>query len=72
MKTCLVTYESGMNVDQINDLFSRKNNRRSSKIILCECAVVTQHKLLVLDIRMPSTPFKNKIQVQGIIKWWNL
>ncbi|KAK9112514.1 hypothetical protein Scep_020033 [Stephania cephalantha] len=70
----IITFSSGHNKSQIDFLLTRKIDRkicRDRKVILCE-ALTTQHKLVVLDVKLTRRHNINKRVSDPRIKWWNL
>ena len=69
----LTTYKSGQHETQIDYILTRKRDRRAimnCKVIPGEC-VVTQHRLLVMDLRTGRHRKRKKVAVKKI-KIWNL
>ncbi|KAK9127965.1 hypothetical protein Syun_016762 [Stephania yunnanensis] len=70
----IITFSSGHNKSQIDFLLTRKIDRklcRDCKVIPGE-ALTTQHKLVVLDIKLTQRKNMNKRVSEPTIKWWNL
>ncbi|KAK9135506.1 hypothetical protein Syun_014836 [Stephania yunnanensis] len=70
----IITFSSGHNKSQIDFLLTRKIDRklcRDRKVIPGE-ALTTQHKLVVLDIKLTQRKNMNKRVSDPRIKWWNL
>ncbi|KAK9140474.1 hypothetical protein Scep_010155 [Stephania cephalantha] len=73
-ESLIITFSSGHNKSQIDFLLTRKIDRkicRDRKVILGE-ALTTQHKLVVLDIKLTRRHNINKRVSDPRIKWWNL
>jgi Reverse transcriptase (RNA-dependent DNA polymerase) len=70
----LVSFSSGQNRSQIDFVLTRREDRafcKDCKVIPGEC-VATQHKLVVLDIRIKKS-VRRKIGVRDSrTRWWNL
>ena len=69
----LITYRSGGNANQIDFFLTRRVGRSclDCKVILGEC-VATQHRLLVLDVRLRKVYRKTRLVLNPMIKWWKL
>ena len=73
-KEHLITYKSGVNRSQI-DLFLVKNADRR---ICTNCKVIpgdgvtTQHRPLILDVRVKFNRPKKREMFQPRIRWWQL
>ena len=70
----LITYRSGGNASQIDFFLTRRVGRScclDCKVIPGEC-VATQHRLLVLDIRLRKVYRKMRRVLNPKIKWWKL
>ena len=67
----LITYRSKGNASQINFFLTRRVGRScclDCKVILGEC-VVTQHRLLMLDVHLKKVYRKTRRVLNPMIKW---
>ncbi|MCX8814367.1 exonuclease/endonuclease/phosphatase family protein, partial [Vibrio parahaemolyticus] len=70
----LITYKSGSSVSQIDFVLTRKRDQKLCK----DCKVIpgehvtTQHRLLVLDVKINTYKQKFKAYKNLKIRWWNL
>jgi len=70
----LITFKSGSSANQIDFFLTRRVDRGSCidfKVVPGE-SVVTQHRLLVLDVRIRKRFRKIKCMSDPNIKWWRL
>ena len=70
----LITYKSGANRSQIDFFLVRNSNRRictNCKVIPGD-GVTTQHRPLVLDVRMTFKRPRRREVLQPRIRWWQL
>ena len=70
----MITYKSGGNASQIDFFLTRRVGRTCCldyKVIPGEC-VATQHRLLVLDVRLRKMYRKIRRVLNRRIKWWKL
>ncbi|KAL5136130.1 Exportin-4 [Glycine soja] len=70
----LITYKSGGTCSQIDFFLIRKSDRKyclNCKVILGE-SLTTQHRVLVMDVRIRDRAKRRSPMVAPRIKWWHL
>ena len=70
----MITFRNGSSASQIDFFLIRKVDRgccMNCKVILGE-SVATQHRLLILDVRIRRRFRKIKRKLDPKIKWWQL